>query len=681
MAEENTFTTIFRADISQFSSSAQQLNNYVKTINSEFNLATASMDKWSDNTDGLTAKLKQLNGVLEAQKARLNSLEAEYAQLQKEGKENTSQGQRLYKQIVDQQTAVKKTEKDINRYSASLSDLQKAGVKTTAELNDLTKAQEKQGETAKAVGASIAKGITASIATLGATAVATGVAIAKMTSNVAKNGDEIDKESQKLSISAESYQELSYAMERSGADIADLTKGIRTITSELAKIEDGADGAGESFAKLGIDVKNADGSMKTNEQVLFDTIDALSKMANETQRDALAQEIFGRSSAELKPLLNAGAEGIQALMQEAKDYGMVMSDEAVKASASFSDSLLRLKGSATGLSASLLSDLIPSFSGVMDGFSDMLAGIDGGQEKMADGIKNLIKQINSLIPSAVDIIKTIADAVLQEAPSILDSLIDGLIDALPNVIDTITENLLPQALDALIGAFPKILEALSTIVGKVIASLGKLFPRVVKALVAMTPQLLEGAIRLFMAIVEAIPEMMKELIPQIPEIITAIVQALIEGAPRLFDVGKELIKGLWEGIKSAGAWLWEKITDFFGGIVDGIKDFFGIHSPSRLFKDEIGKNLALGIGEGFEDEMSSVSRDMRKSLDGLTPTLNVGGLASSDDSTLARLAEMIGSKMGNVTNNYSVTNQFKGMESTRYALHKSNLELKKIIGG
>ena len=71
MAEENTINTIFKADISQFSASTQQLNTYIKTVNSEFGVATASMGKWSDSTDGLQAKITQLNKTLEAEKLKL----------------------------------------------------------------------------------------------------------------------------------------------------------------------------------------------------------------------------------------------------------------------------------------------------------------------------------------------------------------------------------------------------------------------------------------------------------------------------------------------------------------------------------------------------------------------------------------------------------------------------------
>ena len=99
---------------------------------------------------------------------------------------------------------------------------------------------------------------------------------------------------------------------------------------------------------------------------------------------------------------------------------------------------------------------------------------------------------------------------------------------------------------------------------------------------------------------------------------------------KLGEVGKNLIQGLWEGIEDAGAWLRDKISGFFGGVVDSIKEFFGIHSPSKVFSDEIGKNLALGVGEGFGDTMNEVSAEMQ----GAIPTdfdtsINMNGATSS----------------------------------------------------
>lgn len=83
----------------------------------------------------------------------------------------------------------------------------------------------------------------------------------------------------------------------------------------------------------------------------------------------------------------------------------------------------------------------------------------------------------------------------------------------------------------------------------------------------------------------------------------------------MLNIGKNIVQGIWNGISGAVGWLWNKITSFCNGIVDGIKDVLGIHSPSRVFRDEVGKFLALGLGEGFNDNLSSVYKKMQSAVD------------------------------------------------------------------
>lgn len=161
---ERTITTVFRADISQFSAATQQLNRNVAQVNSEFKNATASMGRWNDNTDGLRAKLTQLNGVLDAEKNRLSMLEAQYAELQRQGKGNTVEAQKLATAINNQSAKVKETEKNINYYTKSLKELEDAGVNTKDELNKLNKEMEEQKQAAKELGGNILKGAALGVA-------------------------------------------------------------------------------------------------------------------------------------------------------------------------------------------------------------------------------------------------------------------------------------------------------------------------------------------------------------------------------------------------------------------------------------------------------------------------------------------------------------------------------------
>lgn len=157
--------------------------------------------------------------------------------------------------------------------------------------------------------------------------------------------------------------------------------------------------------------------------------------------------------------------------------------------------------------------------------------------------------------------------------------------------------------DGLLEALPILIDKIPVIIDKLIMAITDNLPKIIEMGIELT-------IKLAVGIIKAIPQ----LIAKIPQIISSLVNGFKNYYSKLGDVGLNLIKGLWNGIKDAGAWLKDKISGFFGGVVDNIKDFFGIHSPSTLFKDEIGKNLALGVGEGFSDTMSDVTADMQGAL-------------------------------------------------------------------
>lgn len=82
----------------------------------------------------------------------------------------------------------------------------------------------------------------------------------------------------------------------------------------------------------------------------------------------------------------------------------------------------------------------------------------------------------------------------------------------------------------------------------------------------------------------------------------------------IFNIGKNIVQGLWNGINDMANWIKGKVSDFVGGIVDGVKGVLGIHSPSRVFENEIGKNMALGIGEGFDNNLTSIFRKMKNAV-------------------------------------------------------------------
>ena len=121
--------------------------------------------------------------------------------------------------------------------------------------------------------------------------------------------------------------------------------------------------------------------------------------------------------------------------------------------------------------------------------------------------------------------------------------------------------------------------------------------------------------------VKNLPAIIWGIVSAIPTIMVSIISGFGSYFSSMKDVGLNLIKGLWEGINDAGAWLRKKISGFFGDVVDSIKDFFGIHSPSTLMRDDIGWFAGLGVGVGFEKSMGVVKKQMNSSLNGVMKSM------------------------------------------------------------
>ena len=158
----------------------------------------------------------------------------------------------------------------------------------------------------------------------------------------------------------------------------------------------------------------------------------------------------------------------------------------------------------------------------------------------------------------------------------------------------------------LIQAIPQILIALAQ-------NLPKIITEIISFLIKNIPLIIKGAIEMFMGLIKAIPQIIIELVKSLPTIIKSIVSGLIEGIPELIKAGGELLSGLFSGLINPSK-IWESVKKLFSGIVDGLKSLFGIHSPSKVMENLIGKNLALGIAEGFDDNMLDVNEKMAKAV-------------------------------------------------------------------
>lgn len=195
-------------------------------------------------------------------------------------------------------------------------------------------------------------------AAAGFTAITGAVGLAL--NETAKYADEIDKMSIRTGVAREDLQELRYAFDQVGANIGVLERATINLTRRLRDNSGEATSVARAFEKLGVQIFRDDGTFRDQADLFTDLVDALAQMRNETERNALASQVFGRGVAvNLIPVLDAGGQGIAELRQEARALGGVMREDAVLASVAFGDQMLRLRTAITGVRRTIAAEFAP----------------------------------------------------------------------------------------------------------------------------------------------------------------------------------------------------------------------------------------------------------------------------------------------------------------------------------
>ena len=252
---------------------------------------------------------------------------------------------------------------------------------------DLASAND-NAETFGSTGAAIWEGIKSGITASGVVGLINSVANALSKSVVlaGQYGDSVDKGAAKLGISTDAYQEWSYALTMSGASVGNLTSGVKKLNSwmqetngeGLAEAGENAEEAAENASKiadamdkLGINAKDSQGNLKSTEQRLKETVMALAEMEEGSERNDLAATIFGSSGA-LNALLNNGTEGIEGLLDEAENLGLVMSKDAVKNAAAYEDAVSKLQTEIEAVKQAFGEGLLPIITDAVNGVREIV---------------------------------------------------------------------------------------------------------------------------------------------------------------------------------------------------------------------------------------------------------------------------------------------------------------------
>ena len=293
----------------------------------------------------------------------------------------------------------------------------------------------------------------------------------------------------------------------------------------------------------------------------------------------------------------------------------------VQVISSLSETLPQILTTIVGLIPQVLTTILDSLPLLIEAVLSLVLSI---VQALPTIIQNLILALPSIIQSIVNALLGAIPLLLQTAIQLLmcivqaiPTIIKALVTALPEIIKTILNGLLdalPKVLDGAIELLMSIVTAIPTIIEALIVEVPNLVITIISTLLSQLPNLLQSAVKLLMGIVQAIPTIVVELAKQVPKLITSIVSGLSSGISNVANVGRNLLQGLWNGMSGLSSWLWGKVKSMLSGLTSKIKSFFGIHSPSKLFQDEIGTNLALGLGEGFTDTMKDVTTDMTSAI-------------------------------------------------------------------
>lgn len=665
MAKNETLGASFSIDVTDLKAGLAQANRMIRESESEFKAAAAGMDDWRESQEGLTAKVKSLNSITDIQKKKVAALQAEYNRMIAEGLDPTS------KAAVDLRTKINNETAALNKNEAELKAQKQALANLGKETKETGEATEEMGGKFEGLKAAGSVAVSA-IAAVGAACVAAvgaffGLAestreyrreMAQLAQNASDSGADLDAMKDKLAEVSAVTGEADAAMEgmnmlmATGLD----TSQIEAASDALAgaamrfdglKFEGMAEGLQETLA-TGVAV----GPFAELIERTGGDLEAFNaQMANcttEAERQALAMQFLTESG-----LMEANAEykAMNADLYNAELAQYKLNDALAELGAIAEPIMTTLKQLATDLLVSIK----PFVSLIGEGLTGALSGADGAAEKLSEGltgiISTLLEKIVAMIPFVIDtifaIIPQLLTSLLSQLPTILATLLQmvaqvaqGLGKMLPTLIpvvisavvqlaETLLDNidliidagiaLLIGLADGLIIALPQLIEKIPLIIDKAISAITNNLPKLLRAGIQLTVKLAAG-------LVQAIPQ----LVAQLPKIIASIVTGLGKAVVDVAGVGKDIIKGLWEGISDMAGWIGKKIKGFGENVLGGIKDFFGIHSPSKVMADEVGKNLALGIGEGFEKNIAGVNKQITSAMNfdgGVGVVGNIGGRA------------------------------------------------------
>ena len=343
----------------------KELSKEIRDAQKEIKLINAEIKRTGQTTEEQKKRLDELTNSINTDKEALEKLKLQQAQIQ--GK------------INDTNAAIEQQNKAFDEMKSSLE-----GAKSAA------------GDFVKTLA-----GVTAA-----ATAAVSG--LFAFTSQAAQWADEVNTLSKTTGISTNELQKFMYATDLIDVSVETLSGALTKLTRNMAEPSKAAAAA---FDTLKVSTTDATGALRDRQTVFYETIEALGKVANETERDALAMDIFGKSAQELNPLIKGGAQQLKELGDEAERAGLILSQETLDGLNQFNDKLDLLKSKGTAIKNLAAAEMTPAFDGLLEVADELLDDIN--EMAKSGELKKLAKELGEGIKNAANALKNIIKFVWE----------------------------------------------------------------------------------------------------------------------------------------------------------------------------------------------------------------------------------------------------------------------------
>lgn len=461
-----------------------------------------------------------------------------------------------------------------------------------------------------------------------------------------------------------------------------------TVTSFSASLLQGLGGDTEKAAEVAnqavIDMADNANKMGTSMEMIQNAYQGFAKQ-NYTMLDNLKLG-YGGTATEMARLINDSGVLGDTVEVTADTVNSVSFDKMIEAIHVIQDQM-GITGTTAEEAASTIEGSVnmmkSAWSNLVTGIADDNADLDQLIENFTYSVskaaENIIPRVEKILTGFGDLIVKLAPVITAQLPSFVSTvlpplvaaateLINGLIAALPSIVQSLID-VVPTIIQSFVDIAPTFLEALLQITAQVIQGVAEKLPEIMAAFASAIPALveiltspdnlvalIEASTMFIVALVEGLVDSLPTLLDEAPKIIKNLASAFIQSIGYIgeaaIEIGIALVKGIWEGIKRMGDWLTGMVKGFFDGIVDGVKGVLGIHSPSRIFAGT-GENMALGLGEGWDNEYGNIKRSIASGMDFGTASVDFGasGVAAIGNSIASGVGALATGGVGSIVIN------------------------------